>query len=194
MLSLQTLPPGIAAKTGLAAIDSLGLSPYRLILLSMAVGSTVKQIYWLLYISKEEFPPSSALVVAAFNSFFNSVNSLLFTCALTSASTYPDTIFPQNRLLVGASLYILGILLEMVSETQRKLFKDDPANKGKHYGGGLFSFARHINYTGYTLWRTGYAIASSGWVWGGMVGGLALSDWLTRGIPALDNYCQKRVC
>ena len=49
-----------------------------------------------------------------------------------------------------------GILLELVSELQRKRFKDDPANKGKPYAGGLFSLARSINYGGYTLWRGGY--------------------------------------
>src|SRR4051812_38510292 len=36
-VGLRTFPSSIASNTGLAAIDGLGLSPYRLVLLSMAV-------------------------------------------------------------------------------------------------------------------------------------------------------------
>ncbi|EEB94925.1 hypothetical protein MPER_06187, partial [Moniliophthora perniciosa FA553] len=43
---------------------------------------------------------------------------------------------------------------------QRKRFKDDVRNVGKPYTGGLFGLARHINYGGYMLWRTGFAIAA----------------------------------
>lgn len=40
------LQQGPAASTGNAHLDKLGLSPYRLILLAMATGSSIKHIAW----------------------------------------------------------------------------------------------------------------------------------------------------
>ena len=53
---------------------------------------------------------------------------------------------------LGLGLFALGSALETVSELQRKAFKAKESNKGKVYTGGLFSLARHINYTGEILW------------------------------------------
>jgi len=172
-------------------LDRLGLSPYRMILLGMAAGSALKQNYWLVGISNEEFPPSTAVMVSAFNTVWNSVNSLLFVCSATSASVNGEH-FPQTPLLVGSTLYAVGILTETVSEWQRMRFKLDPANRGKVYQGGLFSLARHINYGGYTLWRAGYALAAGGWIWGSIAGAFFFWDFSQRGIPVLSHYCQER--
>lgn len=158
----------------------------------MAAGSAVKQNYWLVGISHETFPPSAALMVSAFNTAFNSMNSLLFVCQATSASVNGEH-FPQIPLLVGAGLYTIGILTESISEWQRKNFKADPANKGKVYRGGLFSLARHINYGGYTLWRCGYSLAAGGWVWGAAIGAFFFWDFSHRAIPVLSQYCEDRV-
>ena len=43
-LGLRTLPPGLPAETGVSSIDALGLSPYRLVLFGMSVGSAVSTI------------------------------------------------------------------------------------------------------------------------------------------------------
>ncbi|GAB7351105.1 hypothetical protein MBLNU459_g1570t1 [Dothideomycetes sp. NU459] len=172
-------------------IDRLALSPYRLILLAMTVGSAVKQNYWLVGISKEEFPPSAAVSVSIFNTVCNSINTLLFTCNWTSASANGES-FPQTPLIVGSALYAVGILTETFSEWQRKHFKDDPANKGKVYEGGLFSLARHINYGGYVLWRGGFALAAGGWAWGAVVSSFFVWNFATNAIPELSLYCEKR--
>lgn len=173
-------------------VDRLALSPYRLILLCMAAGSAIKQNYWLLAICQEEFPPVSAVEVSVFNTVFNTLNSLLFTCSLTSASVNGEH-FPQTPLLLGSALYVLGITTETFSEWQRLQFKKNPANKGKVYTGGLFGLARHINYTGYTLWRAGYALAAGGWTWGAIVGAFFSYNFISDGVPELNRYCQERV-
>ncbi|TKA80118.1 hypothetical protein B0A49_01364 [Cryomyces minteri] len=152
----QTLPQGPPLVTN-SFIDQLGLSPYRLVLLTMAIGSAVKQNYWLVGISNEELPPGTA-----------------------------------TPLLVGTGLYAAGIIIETLSEQQRKWFKQDPANKGRCYQGGLFALSRHINYFGYTLWRTGFAVAAAGWTWGAIIAAFFAYDFNARGIPVLDAYCQKR--
>jgi protein-S-isoprenylcysteine O-methyltransferase Ste14 len=191
-VGLQQLPIGLGTNTG-TIIDKLGLSPYRLILLGMATGSALKQIYWLLFTGEEEMPPTAAIEVSIFNSVCNSLNSLAFTLALTSASLASNETFPQTPLLIGSVLYAAGILTEAVSETQRRSFKRDPKNKGKPFTGGLWGVARHINYTGYSIWRAGYAIAAGGWTWGVLVGSFFVANFVRNSIPALDEYCTKRV-
>ena len=149
-------------------VDNLGLSPYRSIILAMSVGSMVKQNFHLLTIMQEEMPPLSGAFVGVFNTVFNSLNSLVFICSQTSASVNGEH-FPQTPLIVGSAMYAVGLFLEAHSEIQRALWKKDPANKGKVYEGGLFSLSRHINYFGYTMWRSGYAVAAGGWIWGVVV-------------------------
>lgn len=189
-LGLRTLPPGLPAHTGFGLIDSLGLSPYRLVLFGMAVGAAVKQNIWVTALSGEPMPVSGAVAVGIFNAVFNSVSSYAFLLGSTSASTESD--FPQPALIIGSTLYTVGIVTELVSEIQRKRFKSDPNNKGKAYTGGLWSFARHINYGGYTLWRAGYAIAGGGYTIGALVGAFFFWDFSQRAVPILNEYCEKR--
>ncbi|KAH8764347.1 hypothetical protein F5883DRAFT_558903 [Diaporthe sp. PMI_573] len=202
-LGISTIPlsAAVVTRTGFKIIDQLGLPLERLILLGMAVGSATKQIFWLTYISEEEFQPKPALIISAFNSVCNSANSLLLLTTATSAalSTRPLTVpVPGTRaklslpVAVGTVLYILGILLETGSELQRKRFKDKPEHKGKLCREGLWSWARHINYTGYTLWRGGYALAAGGWVAGTAVVAFHVHNFIGNGIVSLDYYMSRR--
>ncbi|MBC6296298.1 DUF1295 domain-containing protein [Listeria sp. FSL L7-1517] len=74
---------------------------------------------------------------------------------------------PQNIqpivYILGIVLFIVGSLLNTVSELLRKPFKDDPANKGKLYTKGLFRYAIHINYLGDILWVAGFALLTFNW-------------------------------
>jgi protein-S-isoprenylcysteine O-methyltransferase Ste14 len=189
-VGLRTLPAGLPAQTGISVVDGLGLSPYRLVLLSMAIGSTVKQNIWVTALSGEPMIVKDASLISAFNTMFNSLSSYLFLLRATSASL--ETTFPQPALMVGCALYVTGILTELTAEIQRKRFKADPKNKGKVYTGGLWAFARHINYGGYTLWRAGYALVGGGWIAGAVVGAFFFSDFATRAVPVLSEYCEKR--
>ena len=65
----------------------------------------------------------------------------------------------------GLVLFFLGGFIETFSEIQRKLFKAQVSNKGKLYTSGLFSLARHINYTGEVLWYTGFLLLATGNPW-----------------------------
>lgn len=93
--------------------------------------------------------------------------------------------------VLGPALYAVGIVLKMVSEAQRKAFKDDPANKGKLMRLGLWSWARHINYRVYALWGSAYCLVASGCV-EGMISGVQALDSMTRAVPTLDNYRSDR--
>jgi len=188
-LGLETLPAG-PPNTG-TFLDAIDLSPYRLVLLAMTLGDVSKQIFWKTYIAKEEFPPSTTAAIASAGAFFNSANNLLFTATATSASLSGSGRFPQTPLLVGSGLYILGMGLELGSELQRKRFKDDPRNKGHPCTEGLWAISRHINYAGWMIWRTGFAIAAAGWGWGIFTVALTGMIFSQGSIPALDAYCSK---
>ena len=190
-LGTSALPPGPPLTTGVELLDRWSLSPYRMVLLAMSVGSTLKQDYWILSLSNEAMPPASATIISVFNSLINSLNSLFFISAKTSASANGEH-FPQTPLLVGSALYAVGIVTETASEIQRKRFKRNPANKGKVCDRGLWALARHINYGGYTLWRTGYAVAAGGWIWGAVNAAWFTYNFLFEAIPALDQYCQEK--
>lgn len=170
---------------------ALGLSAPRLILWAMSAGAAAKQIFWLLRISRETMTPSSAVLVSCGNYVFNSLNTLLFLSSFTSAAGPGESFTPP--MVLGAAVYTVGILTETFSEMQRKAFKDDPANKGKLFTGGLFGLARHINYGGYILFRAGYAMFGGGWVAGAAVFAWFARDFAGRAIPMLDEYCSKRV-
>ncbi|KIW07417.1 hypothetical protein, variant [Verruconis gallopava] len=188
-VGLEQLPAGLATNTG-TIIDKLGLSPYRLILLSMSVGSALKHIFWLLTVSEEGFEPKSAIAVGLYNTFCNSINDLLFTSSIASASLASGQSFPQWPLIVGSLSYVIGITTETVAELQRKRFKKN--NPGKPYTGGLWSLARHINYTGYALWRAGYTCAGGGFGAGLVMLIFTLVDFDRRSIVTLDKYCTDR--
>ncbi|KAF2113816.1 hypothetical protein BDV96DRAFT_601282 [Lophiotrema nucula] len=189
-VGLRTLPQGLPAYTGIELVDQLGLSPYRLILLGMTIGSSLKQNLWVTAISSEPMSVGNAITISLFNTVVNGINQYAFLLAATSASKESD--FPQPSLIVGSVLYSIGLLTELISEAQRKRFKSDPKNKGKPYTGGLWALARHINYGAYTVWRAGYALAAGGWIWGSIVGAFFFSDFATRGVPILNEYCEKR--
>ncbi|KAF2754687.1 hypothetical protein EJ05DRAFT_479127 [Pseudovirgaria hyperparasitica] len=185
------IPPGIAVHTGISSIDSLGLSPHRLVLLGMGIGAMLKQNHWQLFLSGEPMPVPAALMVGTFNIFLDTLSTIFFLNRFTSTAQAGETTL-SAKVVVGGALYVLGLALEWYSEIQRKAFKANPKNEGKAYTGGLWSLARHINYAGYALWRTGFAMASGGLAWGAVIAALNMSVFIGSSIPILDEYCDKR--
>lgn len=196
-----------ATATGIALLDSLDLPLPRLLLLAMAAGSSAKQIFWLTYLSAEEFPVSAAVPVGIFNTVFNSLNAVLLAGAATSSLVGsgprlsslllpPGVRFAVGDLplsvLAGALLYAAGLTIETLSEYQRMRFKQAARNRGKVCKVGLWRWARHVNYFGYALWRGGYAMVGCGWA-GGLLMGLWMGwDLSSRAVSVLDEYCGKR--
>ncbi|TVY17451.1 hypothetical protein LARI1_G003268, partial [Lachnellula arida] len=178
---------------------ALGLPLKSLIVLGMAATTALKQIYWVLRISQESMPATSALPIAAANVLFNTPSSIL---ALTAAASCFTPSFLGAGIaqvgglsplfLVGALVFLLGTGVELASEIQRRGFKSEERNRGKPYTGGLFRWARHVNYGAYSFMRAGYALAAGGWIWGSVVAAFFFRDFATRGVPILDEYCTER--
>ncbi|KAI1273125.1 hypothetical protein F5Y07DRAFT_273974 [Xylaria sp. FL0933] len=204
--------------TALAPLANL--TPTSLILLLMATGSAAKQIYWHLALSQDSFPASAAVAVSGYNTLVNSANALLFLAlGTTSLLSRPRISFSSPNTsasasgsgsgsgsasgsaasftlplstIVGTLLYITGMAIETVAERQRAQFKRRPENKGKVCKEGLWSWARHVNYFGYALWRGGYCMVGSGWI-GGIIMGLWQGwDLSHRAVAVQDEYCSGR--
>lgn len=82
---------------------------------------------------------TGSTIVSISNTIFNGLNTLLFT-----ASASLPAQFQPYQWYVGGALYVSGILLETVSEVQRKRFKDKPESKGKAYSGGVYHRQDHL--------------------------------------------------
>lgn len=153
MVGSTVMAMGPSSNTGYASIDALGLSPYRLALLGMATGSTLKHIFWKMALSREQMPAQAAVSISAFNTILNSLNSLIFICSATSAAygrgEGPNWEgWPGAPLRVGGYMFAFGMLYETVAEIQRSLFKSKEGNEERMYTGGLWNWVRHPNYGG----------------------------------------------
>lgn len=189
------VPTSITTST-----TALGLSPYHSLIWTFAAGAAAKQIYWCLFVCDNAFEPTFSTTVAAYNTVLNTFNTLLALWAFSSnyadASTRTELLTSapnKSTIPVGVALYTVGIFTEWYCEVQRKRFKQDPANKGKLYAGGLFGLARNINYGGYTLWRVGYSIVCAGLPWGVAVGVFLFGDFANRAVPYLETYLSEKV-
>lgn len=62
-------------------------------------------------------------------------------------NTHPEALSLKSFLL-AAAVWLLGFILETISDYQLFVFKRSPSNKGKLLKTGLWSFVRHPNYLG----------------------------------------------
>jgi protein-S-isoprenylcysteine O-methyltransferase Ste14 len=172
----------IISKAGIATVPA---GPKGTVLIAMGAAAAIKQIINMTYILETKIVYSAAIGICIYNTLTNSLASF-------SSLIYG----PSNELgtlqYIGISMFSVGILTELISELQRKKFKDNAANKGKVYSGGLFSLARHINYGGYTLWRTGLALTSGNYWWAAFQLVLHMYYFTKKVVPELTHYCSNR--
>lgn len=187
--SSLALSPGTLAR----------LQPYYGLVALLSLGSSLKQIIHILFVSEQAMDVGSGITIAFFNTVFNTVNTVLSVWMVTSPvgmgldATNLLRALQSPQIAVGLGLYTIGIVIEAVSEFQRLAFKRDPKNKGQPYSGGLFSLATNINYGAYTIWRGAYALTCGGLIWGATTFGFFFHDFATRGVPVLDEYLSQRV-
>lgn len=100
--------------------------------------------------------------------------------------------------VVGMALWLVGFMVEVVADAQKRAFKRDPANAGRFIHTGLWAWSRHPNYAGEILLWTGIALIAaetlSGWRWLTLVSPLFVYLLLTRvsGVPLLEARARKR--
>jgi len=85
--------------------------------------------------------------------------SMCLLCVLTALSSFNGVIM-NNLFFVGLVIYVLGLVIEIVADQQKTVFRREPKNKDKFITTGLWSLSRHPNYLGEILLWSGIAIMS----------------------------------
>jgi protein-S-isoprenylcysteine O-methyltransferase Ste14 len=108
--------------------------------------AVLNQIYWVWFLSRERFTWFMAL--------FPWNNALDWTWVYFLSKALNSNVLLAPWIWIGATLFIMGTLVEIISNVQLQRFNSDATNQGKLYRGGMFSVVIHPNYLGYILWRS----------------------------------------
>ncbi|MGV8140985.1 MAG: DUF1295 domain-containing protein [Candidatus Woesearchaeota archaeon] len=94
--------------------------------------------------------------------------------------------------IAGLAIWIVGFIIEAVSDQQKFSFINNPKNKGKWIDKGLWYYSRHPNYFGEILCWVGIFIYTipilNGWEWAGILSPLSIIATLLffSGIPTVE--------
>lgn len=165
---------------------SANLSPeFSSVLLGLFSITAARHAYWALVMNQNDLAAPMATSVVLFNTAFNTIGTFVATW---SASRGDSLGLESPMLWGGAALVLAGVAIEMISEEQRKAFKQDPKNKGRAFTKGLNGVVQHPNYLGYTLWRTGLMLATGSHVAAGVACLFNLGTFLGSSIPELQAH------
>lgn len=99
---------------------------------------------------------------------------------------------------LGTLIWVTGLAIEVMADTQKSRFKANPANKGKFINTGLWARSRHPNYFGEIVLWLGVAIVAvpvlQGWQWVALISPVFVTLLLTRvsGVPMLERRADER--
>ncbi len=124
---------------------------------------------------------------------------VLLTAACALAAISSKTSPPLGlAAAVGFGIWLFGQLIEIVSDQQKKTFRELPENQDRFISSGLWAWSRHPNYLGEIILWLGVAIvalpALSGWQWATLISPVFVFVLLTRvsGIPLLEARAARR--
>lgn len=99
---------------------------------------------------------------------------------------------------IGLGIWVIGFLIEVIADAQKRQFKKNPTNKGKFIQTGLWSKSRHPNYFGeIMLWLGVFIIAIpvlQGLQWIAILSPVFVTLLLVRisGVPGLEAKADKK--
>lgn len=124
---------------------------------------------------------------------------VLVTMAAGLAAITSNTTVPLGGLAyLGIALWIFGMVIEVLADTQKSNFRKLPENRDRFITSGIWAWSRHPNYFGeITLWLGLSLVAVpvlSGWQLVTMISPLFVYLLLTRvsGIPMLEDMARKK--
>ena len=85
--------------------------------------------------------------------------SICSTCALTAISS-ENGVNVDSLFYFGLSIYLIGLVIEIIADNQKSKFRSNPENKNKFISSGLWSISRHPNYVGEIVLWLGISIMS----------------------------------
>ena len=124
---------------------------------------------------------------------------VLVTMAAGLAAMTSDTSIPLGPLAyLGITLWVAGMLIEVVADNQQTRFRKVPENRYRFITTGLWAWSRHPNYFGeITLWLGLSLVALpvlSGWQLATLISPIFVYVLLTKisGIPLLERMAKKK--
>lgn len=114
--------------------------------------------------------------------------------AVTSTVKIPLDFFA----VVGFLVWLVGFMIEVVADQQKRAFKAKPENKDGFIRTGLWAWSRHPNYFGEIVLWIGVAMIAfpvlRGWQFATLVSPVFVAILLTRisGIPMLEAHADKK--
>ena len=118
-------------------------------------------------------------------------------CALTAIASN-DGVILNNIFYIGLVTFLVGLSIEVIADSQKTKFRNNPKNKDKFINEGLWAKSRHPNYVGeITLWA-GVAIMSfsslEGWQYISLISPIFTYLLLVyvSGVPQLTASGQKK--
>ncbi|KAJ3177526.1 hypothetical protein HK101_010212 [Irineochytrium annulatum] len=159
LFALRLVPYGQPSQA-----SKLSLREKLLIVFSTIIAA--RQIVWCIAINDTAISVYDALHVSLYNAAVDTWNSLLSTWVDINRGDGIGIVARSFSATerAGMALFAAGSYIETVAEFQRKRFRAREENSGRLCNTGLFSLARHINYGGTALWRSGVALFTGAWV------------------------------
>jgi steroid 5-alpha reductase family enzyme len=132
-----------------------------------------------------------AALVKSFFFIFMLQGALMLVVSLPVTVVFASPARPLAALdVIGAIVFLGGLLFEAVGDAQLAAFVRDPANKGRLMTRGLWSLSRHPNYFGEATlwWGIGLMALSSTHGWIVLLGPLTITLLLryVSGVPLLE--------
>ena len=113
--------------------------------------------------------------------------------AMTSISLIENmSSYHFTFMFIGFLLWVLGFVIEILADNQKKIFRKNPINKGKFISSGLWAWSRHPNYFGEIILWLGISVIAfpsmEGGEFLGLISPIFVYVLLTRisGIPMLE--------
>ena len=99
-------------------------------------------------------------------------------------------------LILGSLFWVIGFLIEVISDHQKKVFRRNESNKGKFIKTGLWAWSRHPNYFGNACiwWGIWLVACNSNLGWTTILSPLLMTLLLTRisGRDLLERQMKQR--
>lgn len=170
----------VLGKIGLHAIS--GNQESRTIIFVFSIVVFIRMTFMMIYLLKRRIPwEESFSVPMAFALYF--IGFPLLVLNRETSINWID--------YMAIFIFVVGSLINTLSELQRNFWKKRQENKGKLYTIGLFKYSMHINYFGDVLWVSAYAIITRNY-YAIAIPILLLCLFVFWNIPALDKYLAER--
>ncbi len=118
--------------------------------------------------------------------------------AMTSINVGDIGIKEYLFLIFGFLVWVIGFSIEVISDNQKKMFKEDIANRDKFINHGLWAWSRHPNYFGEILLWIGITIIAlpifKGWDYIALISPIFIYYLLVNvsGIPMLEKSANEK--